>query len=139
MKKAINLISLIILLIVALSFVTTNFTYANEEINVNTYNPSKYKNEYFTPEDQNVVKGITENTAGYLAGAAVIISLIALIVIGIKYILGSTTEKVEYKKNLLPVVVGILIIVGISSIVGILSQVGGSLNSLGSFMSRFGY
>ena len=49
----------------------------------------------------------------------VISSIVAVIVIayvGLKFIVGSTQEKAEYKKSLIPIVVGVLLVVGASAI-----------------------
>ena len=45
-----------------------------------------------------------------------VLSVIVLIVIGIKYMLGSVEEKAEYKKTLIPYVVGCIIVFAASSI-----------------------
>ena len=44
---------------------------------------------------------------GIIRNVAVIASVIVLMVIGVKFILGSTEEKAEYKKSLMPIVIGI--------------------------------
>lgn len=46
------------------------------------------------------------------------ISVIALIVLGIKYMLGSTEEKAEYKKSMLPYVIGAVFVFASSAIAG---------------------
>ena len=43
---------------------------------------------------------------GILRTAGVIISVVVLIVIGIKYMMGSAEEKAEYKKTFIPYIVG---------------------------------
>ncbi len=49
-----------------------------------------------------------------------IISVIILIVIGIKYMLGSTEEKAEYKKAFLPYTIGASLVFSASVIAGII-------------------
>lgn len=50
-------------------------------------------------------------------------SVIALIVIGIKYILGSVEERAEYKQTLKPYVIGAIFVFGISNILAILQDI----------------
>ena len=42
-----------------------------------------------------------------------------LIVLGIKYMMGSTAEKAEYKKTLMPYFIGALLIFGASAFAGV--------------------
>lgn len=52
----------------------------------------------------------------------IVISVVMLIVIGIKYMMGSTSEKAEYKKSLLPYVIGAGILFAASSIAQIIYE-----------------
>lgn len=56
------------------------------------------------------IKAMGNNTLGIIRIIGVILSVLILIVIGIKYMLGSTEEKAEYKKSLMPYVIGAAII-----------------------------
>lgn len=51
------------------------------------------------------------------------ISLIALIVLGIRYMMGSVEEKAEYKKTLLPYALGALMVFGISNLLSIVYDI----------------
>lgn len=48
------------------------------------------------------------------------LSIIFLICLGIKYMLGSVEERAEYKKTLVPYVIGALFVFGASSIASLL-------------------
>ncbi len=48
--------------------------------------------------------------------AGIVLSVIVLAVLGIKYMLGSAEEKAEYKKTLMPYIVGAALIFGASTI-----------------------
>lgn len=52
-----------------------------------------------------------------------IVSVIVLIVLGIKYMFGSIEERAEYKKTMMPYFVGAIMVFGISNVVGILYYV----------------
>lgn len=51
-----------------------------------------------------------------LSTAGVIISVIILIVLGIKYMMGSAEEKAEYKKTLMPYIIGAALVFAASTI-----------------------
>ena len=51
---------------------------------------------------------------------SIVISVIVLMIIGVKYIIGGVQEKAEYKKSLIPVVVGIVVIVSATTITNFL-------------------
>ena len=48
---------------------------------------------------------------------AVIGGVIALMVIGVKYILGSVEEKAEYKKSMMPLIIGIIVVMAATQII----------------------
>lgn len=49
-----------------------------------------------------------------------VVAVIVLIVLGIKYMMGSTEEKAEYKKTLMPYIIGAALIFAASTIAGML-------------------
>lgn len=62
------------------------------------------------------VTGTTEITelgqklVGILQTVGIVLSVVVLIVIGIKYMMGSAEEKAEYKKTMIPYIVGAALI-----------------------------
>lgn len=50
-------------------------------------------------------------------------SVIVLVVIGIKYMIGSVEEKAEYKRTLMPYIIGCAIVFGFSNLIGIIFNV----------------
>lgn len=75
------------------------------------------------PGDMSKVSEIGGKVVNAITTIAIVISVIVLTVIGIKYIIGSTQEKAEYKKSLIPLVVGILVIIFASTIVKVLFSI----------------
>ena len=49
--------------------------------------------------------------------ASIVIAVVVLMYTGVKFIVGSASEKAEYKKSLVPLVVGVLILVFATTIV----------------------
>ena len=52
-----------------------------------------------------------------------VISVIVLIILGLKYMLGSVEEKAEYKKTMMPYVIGAILLFATSNLLGIVDSV----------------
>lgn len=71
-------------------------------INPNAYNPGKAKSSK--------VNGLVGPIVGAIKNIGIAISVIILMIIGIKYMLGSFEEKATYKQTLLPYLIGAVIL-----------------------------
>ena len=58
-----------------------------------------------------------------IATVGSIISVLMLIVLGIKYMIGSTEERAEYKKSLFPYFIGAVLLFGASTLAGIIYNI----------------
>ena len=123
MKKITKLILIILSLALVFTFITSNYTYA--QIDPSTFDPWQVQPNGI---DGETVTHYTNKFASILTVAGIVIAVICLMVLGLKFIIGSATEKAEYKKTLVPVVIGIAMIALITSIVAGLYSVGNSLN-----------
>ena len=78
------------------------------------------------------VEGIT-NIGGQIitivSTVGSVASVIVLVILGLKYMMGSAEEKAEYKKTLLPYVIGAGLVFAASSIAGIIFSFTSSLGS----------
>ena len=61
--------------------------------------------------------------------AASILAIIILIVLGVKYMMGSAEEKADYKKSMIPYIVGAVLVFASTAIVGVVYDMASSLNS----------
>lgn len=52
-----------------------------------------------------------------------VVSVIVLIILGIKYMMGSVQEKAEYKRTLMPYLIGAVFIFAASTIAGIIYEI----------------
>lgn len=66
--------------------------------------------------DTSGLSNFAGSLANILTTAAMIVSVIVLMVLGIKYMMGSAEEKAEYKKVLIPYIVGAALVFGASAI-----------------------
>lgn len=64
-----------------------------------------------------------EKVLGLIQFIGIIVSVIAIAVIGLKYMLSSVEGKAEYKKTMLPYVVGCFMLMGTCLIVEIIEQI----------------
>lgn len=84
------------------------------------------KTDIYNPHASNGVSGASQLASkaqviiGTLQVLGTIASVVALIIIGIKYMYGSVEEKAEYKENLKPYVIGCSLLLVISNVAGII-------------------
>ena len=65
-----------------------------------------------------------------ITNIGMIVSVIIPAVIGVKYMIGSVEERAEYKKDMIPYLVGSVLIFGISIIVKILQTFGNQIKEI---------
>lgn len=82
-----------------------------------------------TSNAQSDVMNIGNQIIGIITTVGVVVAVVILLVLGIKYMMGSASEKAEYKKTMIPYLVGAILIFGASAItkvvVGLASGIGG--------------
>lgn len=115
-RKKIIVISIIFLiLILSLLFITNAYAI---EFNTDFWKPSSTTS--VTGGDR--ILSIGNIVVGVIQTVASIVSVGVLIVIGIKYMMGSVEEKAEYKKSLLPYAIGAILTFGITNILAIIIE-----------------
>lgn len=72
-----------------------------------------------TPPNTESISNVGNSIVGIIQTIGIIISVITLIVLGIKYMMGSAEEKAEYKKTLMPYIIGAALVFAASAIAGI--------------------
>lgn len=110
MNKTIKAIS--VLLIAAMMLFTISTTVFAVDPNGIISNMNDVNNV-----DTNSISTIGGQIANILSTIGIIVGVIVLLVLGIKYMMGSTSEKAEYKKTMIPYLVGIVLLLGASGIV----------------------
>lgn len=61
------------------------------------------------------INNVGNSVIGVLQVVGIVLSVIVLIVLGIKYMMGSAEEKAEYKKTMMPYIVGAALIFAASA------------------------
>ena len=72
--------------------------------------------------DTNKITTIGGNIVNIIQVVGVVVAIIVLLVIGIKYMTGSVEQKAEYKKTIIPFIVGVGLITVTSTVVKIIYE-----------------
>lgn len=83
-----------------------------------TINPNDYKPGELI-EDDTTIK-IAGKIIGAFQAIGNIVSILALVIIGIKYMMGSVEEKAEYKQTMIYYIIGAILVFAISNISAII-------------------
>jgi len=87
------------------------------------FDPGGFQSSTGTATDQ--VQRFGQNILGIVSMAASILAIIILIVLGVKYMMGSAEEKAEYKKTLLPYFIGAFFVFGAGAICTVIFNMAG--------------
>lgn len=101
-KKVKKIIYIVVILMIVMCF---NNCYATSQLD-------QYKGQVSLGENGAAVQDVVSAILKVVQTVGAIISIVVLIVIGIKYMFGSVEEKAEYKKKLIPYLVGAIILFG---------------------------
>lgn len=107
MKKSIKIIAMLMLIIAIVTF-SNNVFAAGQAISPSELTPT-YGNDSGLKTKAGQVMGMIRNVS-------VIAAVIVIMVIGVKYILGSVEEKAEYKKTFMPLIIGIVLVVSATTV-----------------------
>ena len=69
------------------------------------------------------VASVGGQIADMITTVGIVVAVIVILILGIKYMMGSASEKAEYKKTMIPYVVGAVLILGGSAIVKIIFSI----------------
>ena len=109
MKKTMKILTILLLAIVLVSFATNVFA------DYSAIDPSKLSPSYGSNGDGGLSKKAGK-IMGMIRNVAAIAAVIIIMVLGVKYMLGSVEEKAEYKKSFIPLIIGIVLVVAATAI-----------------------
>lgn len=78
-------------------------------------------------QDDQGITNIGQQIISWISIIAIVIAVIVLLILGIKYMIGSASEKAEYKKTMIPYLVGAVLIFGAGAIAQVIVNVAISL------------
>lgn len=138
MKNVINIsIKLLLMFIVCVTLFCTfdnNFVYAAGDF-VGPVQPGYFDTNFWDPtgsvkEGDKELLEMGNKIIGPIQVIGSLVSVIAIIIIGIKYMLGSVEEKAQYKETLGPYFLGAVLVFGITNVLAIVYNIAISLNNL---------
>ena len=112
--KKISIIIIIFLMI---------FMLFNTSIVKATMDPGKYKPGDLSDDDISKVTSKAGPIIGTIKTVGIVISVIVMIVLGIKYMTGTVEERAEYKKTMIPYLIGVVLLVAITQFVGLIANI----------------
>ena len=135
-KKFLRVICLIFIMLIILgSTIAVNAVSIQEETyaqnivkvadtlsSIDAINPLNYADKIGNVTNADSLKNMGNVIIGIVQFVGSAVSVLALIVIGIKYMMGSLEEKAQYKETMKPYIIGALLVFGISNIVGIIAS-----------------
>ena len=116
MKKVSKIFAVLILAVMLMSFVSMVFAAGDQT----SYSPESWKSKTGDKIKTNDIENFSAsiiNVISIVGSAAAIVTLIILV---IKYMMGSAEEKAEYKKTLLPYIIGAAMVFGASVLTGVI-------------------
>lgn len=125
MKRTIKITGIILMAVMLLALLTTVSNASG------VLDPAGMANNLkgTTSNAQTDVMNIGNQIIGIITTVGVVVAVVILLVLGIKYMMGSASEKAEYKKTMIPYLVGAILIFGASAItkvvVSLASGIGG--------------
>ncbi len=124
-NKTIKLIiTILVIFVTVLNFSIMVYGVGVED-NPNKYKPSK-------PNDDNLGETELRTRANMILGVVNVVGVFAsvatLIIIGIKYMIGSIEERAEYKKTMITYLIGAFLVFAVTTIPNILYKIGTSIN-----------
>ena len=85
-----------------------------------TIDPNEWKPHDLGMQDYDEVVDVAVVIIAVIRYVGVAVSIIVLLIIGIKYMTGTVQEKAEYKKTMIPYIIGALLIFAATTIVNVL-------------------
>lgn len=126
MKKSIKVMSILVMAIMVLA-VSSSIVMASE----GGVSPTDIADKLTGTSSgaQNSVVNIGNQIIGVITTVGVVVAVIVLLVLGIKYMMGSASEKAEYKKTMIPYLVGSILIFGASAITKVIVGIGTNIKA----------
>ena len=114
MNRLCKILIVALLSIMMISFVSTTVFAGAGDISFNEL--QNKSNNVGDANSQNALMSKAGKIMNLIRNIAIIASVIVIMVLGVKYIMGSVEEKAEYKKSFMPLIIGILLVVSATTV-----------------------
>lgn len=122
MKKSIKVISTLLLAIMLVTSIAGTVLAVDPNTVINGLNGNGNV-------QTNDLTKVGNNIVTIIQVVGIVIAVIVLLVIGIKYMMGSASEKAEYKKTMIPYIVGAVLIFAGTSLVRVIYSLSTSVST----------
>ena len=126
MKKTYKVLS-ILMIVLMIVFTCTNVFAAEAGTSIDTSFLEGIKANEDLGDADDKMQSIGSTILTIVTNAAMILAVVIVAVLGVKYMMGSTEEKAEYKKTMIPYLVGAVLVFGAGAIGKMVVQMGASL------------
>ena len=130
MTKEKRLLIFIILLVIMTLITINTKVYANTVKTINTIKiatgviePDDFEPSSPQQSDMDTVIEKSNNIISAIQIFGTIVSVISLMILGLKYMVGSIEERAEYKKTMLPYLIGTIIFFSVTQLLAILAAI----------------
>ena len=124
MKKMSKIVSVFTIILMLASICTCVFATDTTQIDIDSM-----KGQTIDEGAAGAMQSVGGTILAYITNAAMVISVVMIAVLGIKYMMGSAEEKAEYKKSLVPLLVGAILVFGAAAIAKVIVGLAGTFNT----------
>lgn len=124
MKKQVKILSIILVVaIIILAVASTVVSAIDIEQAIQTISEGN------SNANADKVVGLGATIVTIMQTIGIVVAVVILLVLGIKYMMGSAEEKAEYKKTMIPYLVGAILIFASTTIVNVVYNIANSMNA----------
>ena len=122
MKKQVKILS-VLLIVISLLATLTNVVLANNLSDQITGLAGG------TASGTEKIWDLGKTIVAVMQTVGVVVAVVVLLILGVKYMVGSAEEKAEYKKTMIPYVVGAILIFAATTIVNVVYNLANGINA----------
>lgn len=132
-NKIILLKTFILFITISILFLIPTNVKAQEvtsEVKVATgvIDPGDFKPNELTDDDTEIVTSKAATIVDIIRIIGIIVTVVTLMLIGIKYMTGSLEEKADYKKSMIPYLIGVGIFFALSQLLAVIMKIAEGFN-----------
>lgn len=116
------LILIIALLFPIKVFATDSGTDDSAKIGIGIIDPGDFEPEKPDESEIGPILDSANVIIGLIKVVGIVVIVVTLMVLGIKYMMGTVSEKAEYKKTMIPYFIGAFIFFAVTQIIGIIAD-----------------
>lgn len=125
-KKQVKIISILLIVVALVASLSTIALASSQNPGLSGKIDEIAKGKDTITDDK--IIGLGQSIVTIMQTIGIVVAVVVLLVLGIKYMMGSAEEKAEYKKTMIPYIVGAILIFASTTIVNVVYQLANGLN-----------